>query len=346
MSDSQTPVAIVTTTINIPHALKLYRKFYPNVPIYVTGDKKTPEATSAFCATLDNCQYLSPDAQDSLYPELSTLLGWNTIARRNIAILQALKHGAELIYTIDDDNLPLQPPTTILSKPFPKTHSGLQLSAPPNGWFDPGWFTGTVQRGYPQTGLDSYKEPFIAPVTDVRVGIYQGAILGDPDTSAIDRISKAPNIHIAGELLRAGVTFDPTSGWAPVNTQNTAFIRELAPCFLLLPQFGRYDDIYAGLVAQRFMRDLDLVIHFGQPFAWQQRNAHNLLRDLAAEQWGAENILRFAGFLEGSDWRTKGDAVSLEVVRMYARMRDTGIVTDAVAELAYAWHEACEAVMK
>ena len=97
-------------------------------------------------------------------------------------------------------------------------------------------------------------------------------ILGDPDTSAVDRISRHPTVHQVSELLRAGIVTDPRECYAPLNSQNIAFVRELAPCFLMVPVFGRYDDIYASLLAQRVMREHNFHVHFGQPFVWQQRN--------------------------------------------------------------------------
>jgi len=49
--------------------------------------------------------YLTPDEQCKY--KCSELLGWNTITRRNIALLEALRWGADVIITVDDDNIPL-----------------------------------------------------------------------------------------------------------------------------------------------------------------------------------------------------------------------------------------------
>ena len=64
------------------------------------------------------------------------------------------------------------------------------------------------------------------------------------------------------------------------------------------PVLGRYDDIIASLVCQKAMRHLGTCVHFGEPFVFQQRNEHDLIKDLKAELWGMENILAVAEFLD------------------------------------------------
>ena len=41
-----------------------------------------------------------------MYPELSDAIGWNSIQRRNIGLLYAYEQGADVIATVDDDNIP------------------------------------------------------------------------------------------------------------------------------------------------------------------------------------------------------------------------------------------------
>jgi len=40
--------------------------------------------------------------------DLSDSIGWNCIQRRNFGILKAFSLGADIIATIDDDNIPLE----------------------------------------------------------------------------------------------------------------------------------------------------------------------------------------------------------------------------------------------
>jgi len=339
--------ALITTTINVPTVLSLYRAIAPrssrgvdpDVRFFVACDKKTPVEARDFCCRLDNCLVYSSEQQDELGYSCSSLIGWNTIARRNIALLEALKWGADVIVSIDDDNMSLGADyfgsfVETLGAPF----DGIKLSTK---WFDPASlaFPRVVQRGFPQHAPRC--ETKRVPVINAKIGVAQGMILGDPDTSAIDRISQHPEVHQVSELLRAGIVTDPRECYAPLNSQNIAFVRELAPCFLMVPSYGRYDDIYSSLVAQRVMRERGYHVHYGQPFAWQQRNQHDLLKDLRAEQFGAEHIIEFASWLDGFLGQT--DVIG------FLRVMATNLpkfIPSGTQELWLAWLSDCEAVMK
>lgn len=288
-------IALATTTINVPVALKLYRALDPDVRFFVAGDLKTPPEAKAFVNSLGNAVYLTPEMQKAW--RCSELIGWNCIQRRNIAILEALKWGADIIVFWDDDNLPVTPDYFgEFCRALRKT-DGLAVSGT-NGWFDVGQLlTPPVpHRGLP---IEHRNESFtVSPITGVRVGVAAGICIGDPDILSIDRISRAPICHGVSELLRAGVVVDPMLSWTVFNSQNTAFIRELAPAMFLPPGIGRYDDIVASLVCQRVMRETGHVTHFGPPMIWQSRNPHNLVRDLKDEMWGMENIGFVAEYLD------------------------------------------------
>jgi hypothetical protein len=344
-------VALILTTINIPTVLSLYRAHDPDVRFFVACDKKTHKEAYAFVETLPNAE-----CTDYGYTwKCHNLIGHNTIARRNLALLAALEWGAEIIVSIDDDNIPLDPfyfeafmrALHWRRKPYPvlggQLFDGVMARPHYGRWFDPAslCFPKVVQRGFPQE-LDRDEVRF-KHVTGAKIGIAQGMILGDPDTSAVDRISQHPEVHQVSELLRAGIVTDPRETWAPLNSQNIAFVRELAPCFLMVPAFGRYDDIYAGLVAQRVMREFGYHVHFGQPFVLQQRNPHDLLKDLAAEQWGSEHILDFAPWLDGFLGQTSVTGfMRVLFTNLPSWMPERG----KLQELGLAWCDDCDEVIK
>jgi hypothetical protein len=147
-----------------------------------------------------------------------------------------------------------------------------------------------VQRGFPQQLVSSTQ---LGIITGAKIGLAQGLILGDPDTSAVDRMSVHPFVHTVSELFHAGVVVS-NGTWTVCNTQNTAVLRDFAPALLCCPQFGRYDDIFASLICQRIMREKGYVVHFGGPLVWQQRNKHDLIVDLKAELWGMEHVVKLA----------------------------------------------------
>lgn len=311
--------ALITTTINVPTVLELYRQHGPDVRFFIAGDLKTPQAAADWCHDIPGTTYLSPEMQKSFDYKCSELIGWNSIQRRNIALLEAVKWGADIIVSTDDDNIPLN---ANYFKDFnaalnPNRFSGygagfdgqfrtagIKVSGL-NGWFDVGQLLQPVSphRGYPLSHrADLWRADH---VVGAKVGVAAGICLGDPDINATTRIEKQPAVHQVSELLQSGIVVDNKT-WTVFNSQNTAFIRELAPAFFMLPGVGRYDDIYASLIMQRVMRERGLHVHFGKPFAYQQRNAHNLVRDLRGEIDGMENIERFAQWLDGRHLVNKG----------------------------------------
>lgn len=307
-------IALITTTINVPKVLELYSAYGPQVKMFIAGDKKTPDEAIDFCDSLggvntEDAIYIGWGRQSKLGYECSELIGWNCIQRRNIALLEALKWGADIIVSIDDDNIPLSPsyfqflewtlgshvatddsPVAAWQAKF----NGPQVRGVAN-WFDVGQLLDPVapHRGFPVGVNPDFK---VSSVVNARVGVAAGICLGDPDISAVTRIANHPTVHRVSELLQHGVVVDPGT-WTVFNSQNTAFVRELAPAMFMMPGVGRYDDIYASLLTQRIMREHDYVVRFGKPFVWQDRNPHNLVADLRAEIDGMAKVQLFAEHL-------------------------------------------------
>ena len=101
-------LALITTTIYVPHALLRYRELNKEVMFFIAGDRKTPhQEVRRLVSTLGNAVYYSDTEQEKLGYRSSQVIGWNQVQRRNIALLEALKYGADIIITVDDDNVPL-----------------------------------------------------------------------------------------------------------------------------------------------------------------------------------------------------------------------------------------------
>jgi hypothetical protein len=287
-------IALITTTINVPSVLALYRRFDPSASVrfFCAVDEKTPTNAYTFLESLGNCQLVGGTDY-----KCDPIINWNCIQRRNLALLESLKWGAQIIVSVDDDNVPLDPNyfsqfNHLLVSRRCYDHrvapgwSGLCAHAV-NGWFDPGQFLTppATHRGFP---ANIAPETYFEAVTDAKIGVAAGMVLGDPDTSAIERIAKRPDVRGVAEILKAGLVVDPKT-LTVFNSQNTAIIRELAPAWSMWCGVSRYDDIMASHVVQRVMRERNLYVHFGRPFVFQQRNKHDLTRDLAGEMWGMEN---------------------------------------------------------
>ncbi len=343
-------LALCTTTIHVPALLALMQAHVADrspteFMMFVAGDHKTPKEAYDFCNALPNCVAFSPEIQNESGFVVNDMLGWNTVARRNIATLCALKWDADIIVLWDDDNAPMSSDyfdtfEMLLTGPF----SGLRVSGFSN-WFDPGslLLPPAQQRGFP---FDKPALWRVDSVVGAKIGIASGAILGDPDLDAITRMTNrhAPiNVQSASELLRSGVAVDFRT-WTITNSQNTAFARELAPAFLMCPQLGRHDDIFSSLIAQRVARERGLLVHHGQPFCYQQRNQHNTMRDFQMEALGMQHVSEFGAWLEHVHL-VDGDSVLGHVQTIYGQMKELAWMPAGVSELGLAWVQDCEKVL-
>lgn len=264
---------IVCTSINDPSiAIKKF-DFLTDWKLVVVGDAKTPSNY-----TLENGIYLSPKIQESLYPDLSDSLGWNTIQRRNIGYLYAYTQGAKIVATIDDDNIPLD-------NWGEDVHLGKEIIATEyvsdNGVFDP--FTPTNyqhlwHRGFPiqllsQRKYDSVAKAKITP--DIQADFWNG----DPDIDAICRMQFQPNCRFANEAFPFF-----SKSFSPFNSQNTFLTRQALKEFFLFPFIGRMDDIWASFYVQA----LGFNVLYNAPTVYQDRNVHDLTEDMKKEYLGYE----------------------------------------------------------
>jgi hypothetical protein len=359
-------VALVTTTLSTPTVLELYRQHGPDVAFFVAGDKGGDHAgIEALLHSIGGeALYIPPDMQ--MRWKCSELIGWNSIQRRNIALLEAVKWGADIIVSCDDDNIPLGPgpyfqwfkralnvrgalETTgsmgaLRETTVQGSFSGIKVSGL-NGWFDVGKALDPVSshRGFPVGHRNDLWR--CDPVVGAKVGVAAGICLGDPDIGATTRIERAPEVHRVSELLNAGIVVDPST-WTVFNSQNTAFIRELAPAFFMLPFTGRYDDIYASLIMQRVMREKNLHVHFGKPFVWQQRNQHNLIKDLRGEIDGMEAIEELGNWLAQHKFETLDTSVLAQVREIYSILnRSWGRIPQETCIAALAFLDDIESVL-
>lgn len=329
--------ALVTTTIHVPRVLELLRKYDSDVHFFVAGDLKTPDEAEDFCVALPNCTYLSPNYQKSLGYKCSELIGWNCIQRRAIALLEALKWGAELIVTWDDDNLPMNDDYFFdFRSAFYPDYNGLQVSS--GGWFNQ-YGTKIKHRGFPiDIGVEYL--PIVMSVTNAKVGVVAGLCLGDPDIDAYTRMALRPNVVAPNELERNGYLVAPNTKCV-FNSQNTAFLRQFAPAMFCAPGLGRGDDIFASLLTQRVMKDAGYQVHLGPPFAYQERNHHDLLIDLQQELFCMEHLLPVSRFID------EMPSYLANVFQTYRRYwLKCPVFSEHTRECALAFLEDCEAVMK
>jgi hypothetical protein len=333
-------IALCTTTIHVPHALKLMRRCDPRVHFFIALDEKSPlEETDKFLMSLEGQVTWMTCGHGEW--KCSEAIRFNTIARRNIAFLEALKDGADVIYSWDDDNLPIGTDHFDLIEaatgyPF----NGIKVTGT-DDWFDPGSLLvpKAPHRGFPHK---QKSRPIYGYATDAKVGVAAGLVIGDPDIDAATRIANEPDIQQVTEIGHAGIVVDPHTRTV-FNSQNTAVIRELIPAWFMMPGVGRHDDIYASLIVQRVARERGLHVHFGPPFCYQQRNQHNLITDLRAEIDGMENVTKLAELLDSIILPGKDVIEDTRVI--YETLCFCGFITQASATAGLVWLEDCEGVL-
>lgn len=338
-------LALIITSIYVPHVLSLYRELDKEVMFFIAGDRKTPhDEVRSLVSTLGNAVYYSDTDQEKLGYRSSELIGWNRIMRRNIALLEAIKYGADIIVTIDDDNIPFDRSyftdfVRVLAQPF----SGLQVTSD-DGWFNIGEYMipPIYHRGFPYDRRRVKHTYAMRHVQGIKIGVASGLWFGDPDVDAMERITNRPEIHQVAEVVRRGLCVDPNV-FAPTNSQNTAYVAELAPLLMVWTGVGRYDDIWASYLAQRIMRTLDYHVYYGPPFVWQERNPHNLWQNLRDELLGMEYTPRFCKDLLAIDL---GEGTVLEKLeRLYGHLKSKNYLPPIVYELGRAWCEDVRSVL-
>lgn len=269
---------IVTTTINSP--TKALQKFasMPDWELVVVGDIKTPHEEYKSIS----CVYLSPEEQKKRYPQLSEAIGWNCIQRRNVGFIYAFDSGADLIATVDDDNIPYDTwgdnieqifsagTTTRIYESNTTVADPFSVTSYPNLW----------HRGFP---LELISERSVNHVRNENItpSIYAELWDGDPDVDAICRIALSPDVKFEIDFK-----FSFTNSTVPFNSQNTWINRETLKDYFMFPFVGRMDDIWGAYWYQE-LNGINPM--FGPASVHQERNVHNLRLDLVGEMMGYSN---------------------------------------------------------
>ena len=296
--------ALITTTINVPENLKKWTEdFSVSDVVVVAGDKKTPH--KEVHALLDElaCQteYIDPHKETGWMCE--EIIGYDSIQRRNLALLEAMKLGNDLRYitTIDDDNWPLA--SHFFASYFANVDQTLLRSlsqqrvyATNEGWYNVGKKLDppVKVRGFPIELYHTHMNPTITVDDTPHIGVLASLWLDDPDTSAVERICCNPKPQRF--VSRTNVSLAPGT-WCPFNSQSTSYLPVLAPLMCVWPGVGRYDDIWGSLLAQRIMQELGLVVSFGRPLVRQDRNEHDPILDLEQELFGIRHTIELANVL-------------------------------------------------
>jgi hypothetical protein len=274
---------IVTTTINKPTEATL--KFCEiakekNWVFVIVGDTKTPHDEYKALEN-NNVIYLTPEEQEKLYPELSETIGWKSIQRRNIGFVYAYHNGADIMATVDDDNIPYSNwGDNILVGSEVEIDLYENINCP---YFDPISPTNhndLWHRGFPIEYLPFKNNIEYKGKTKRKILVQADFWDGDPDIDAICRLSKKPIVKFE--------QFKPfgSNQLAPFNSQNTFIAREVIPYYTVLPHTGRMDDIWGSYIAQFYFPQS---VIYNQATVYQDRNVQDLITNLENEVIGYRN---------------------------------------------------------
>lgn len=273
---------IVTTTINPPtKAIRLFEAM-EDWELVVIGDKKTPADYR-----LQRGVYVRPEEQQAYDPALSDAIGWNCIQRRSFGLLWAHDLGADVVALVDDDNIP-QPgwgQDLLIGRDVEMDCYETDLPAfDPLGASNYPWLW---HRGYPLQLLhqrDYLKKRRQVVRADVQADLWNG----DPDIDAVCRMEHAPECAFdAGPFPMAA------NKMGPFNSQNTFLSGACLADYFLFPHVGRMDDIWASYYLQAKGRRAA----YNRASVYQDRNVHDLVRDMRDEYLGYENNLKLVADL-------------------------------------------------
>ena len=320
----------VVTTIQPPtESMRLLadRLRQCDAKMIVVGDKKGPDVFD-----LEGSELISLNEQLGLDLELPKRLPLGHYSRKNIGYLTAASRGASSIYETDDDNAPL---------PNWKSRQELieAVRVTGDGWVNVYHFFSDDNiwpRGFPLEELrTSSRRPEISvAMTACRAPIQQGLANNSPDVDAIWRlVLDRPFDFEEGK----SVYLSPGS-WCPFNSQSTWWFPVAYP-LMYLPSYCsfRMTDIWRSFVAQRCLWELDCGVVFHGPEVIQDRNEHNLLRDLSDEVPGYLGNGKLAQIL-GALTLTKGvDAVADNLNTCYEALVMAEFFPAEELELLAAW---------
>jgi hypothetical protein len=270
---------IVTTTIFKPSDALYKFASIDEWKLIVVGDKKTPHEDYN---NMDNIIYMNPDYQEEKYSELSDLIGWNCIQRRNLGYIEAYNLGADVIASIDDDNIPYDNwgkelflnKETICSK-YHNIDSNIKIWDP----ISTTKYKYLWHRGFP-LDLIKYKNNISSNFEKIIPSVQADFWDGDPDVDAIERLIYNLNCSFTDDKFPfCG------EGISPFNSQNTFFTRETMKDFFLFPFVGRMDDIWGSY----YYQSKGHKVIYNKPSVYQERNIHNYITDFSKEVDGYIN---------------------------------------------------------
>lgn len=322
--------ALVITSIAAPNAV--LRSFAEGctkhgIGFILIGDRPSPTDFH-----LDGCDFWGLERQRTMPFQLAALLPERHYGRKNLGYLQAIHNGAEVILESDDDNFPRD---AFWSE---RARKHITVSFEDTGWVnlyrcfshEPVW-----PRGFPLEHVQDAMPPVPAP-TLRECPIQQGLADENPDVDAIYRL-----------VGRLPLDFEPREhpvslgkgAWCPFNSQNTTWFKEVFQ-LLYLPSHCsfRMTDIWRSYVAVRICWENGWDVLFHNATVWQERNAHDLMKDFADELIGYQHNKAITQRLQALPLKSGVEHIGANMLACYQELIAMGLVGAQELPLLQAWN--------
>jgi len=303
--------------------------------LVVIGDRKSP---SQFA--LEGARFWPIAEQQRLDFDLVRRLPENHYARKNVGYLLALRAGAGAIFDTDDDNAPLASWRT-----REEWVNACGVSA--CGWINAyAYFTAAHiwPRGLPLDCIGAARPRNAARGDSIstQAPVQQALVNGSPDVDAIWRLVMDREFTFdSGDSIRLN-----PGAWCPFNSQSTWWFPAAFPLLYLPSHVSfRMTDIWRSFVAQRCLWELGFGVVFHGPEMFQDRNAHNLVRDFEQEVPGYLGNTRICEILERTPLRGGKSETGANLHRCYEALVGAGFVPASEVTMLEAWlsdlHSVC-----
>lgn len=320
---------VVITTINSPNP-KILEFSQLGYKVLVVGDKKTPISWESF----DNrIEYLNFTAQEKEFPVLSSIIGPNTYARKNLGYLYAIKNGAQIIWETDDDTFPLSTLIDPLS-----ALSMIRFSTCEHEVWNPYTHflpeTNIWPRGFPLERISNsfQAKALVAESAAHEIDVLQTLVNNEPDVDAIYRLTV--NSQPTTFPYKEGAV-EIKKGIAPGNTQSTFWLtqRSFESIYFPITVNNRFADIlkmYLTQVNNNFLYAGFLVEQF--------RNPHNYMIDFKDEVEMYRNLDALCDFILSQKKNS-----SLE--EMYTKLSELGICAPREVDVVRLFNKELNAIL-
>jgi hypothetical protein len=316
---------VIITTINRPTE-SVFKYIDTDYDVIIVGDLKTKDEEYIILESQGKVVYLSVEKQKEMFPRLSELLPYNHYCRKNIGHAFAITSGYDVIADTDDDNIPCSTwgdytqydTTKCITNP--KKVNIFSYYTNEKIW----------PRGFDIKEITK-EQNIETEENNTEVFVWQGLVNGDPDVDAIYRLTQDKRIFFEEKKQ---IVLDKNV-FTQSNTQNTLWVDKKVHIATYIPATVtfRFCDILRGYVAQKIIWNNGGRMGYNHATVYQERNAHDYMRDFQSEVPMYENIDKLIHILYRSE--------SLTLIEIYNELVQHGIVQEKELEILAEWEKIC-----